>query len=138
MKVTKLIREYVAEQITAKYPETEAEKQYTKEIKIIEDKVQELNEKLKNYALDLCEQANKDLGIDDWARDDHIHLYSPTRYLLSSGWNNPYAKSLNSLKNNRDKKISDTIKNILVNLELGATKAELDEMLKNLGEEKKN
>lgn len=136
MKVTRLIREYVAEPVMAKYPETEDEKQYTKEIKIIEDKVQELNEKVKDYALDLCEQANKDLGIDNWAIDDHIHLYSPTKYLLSSGWNNPYVKSLNSLKEERTKKINDTIKNILVNLELGATKAELDEMLKNLGEDK--
>lgn len=135
MKVTKLIREYVAEQVAAKYPETEAEKRYAKEIKIIEDKVQELNEKLKNYALDLCEQANKDLGIEDWAIDDHIHLYCPTRHLLSSGWNSPYAKSLNSLKSERTKKISEAVKNILVNLELGATKAELDEMLKKLGEE---
>ena len=135
MKVTRLIREYVAEQVAAKYPETEAEKQYIKEIKIIEDKVQELNEKLKDYALDLCEQANKDLGIDDWAADDHVHLYSPTRYLLSSGWNNPYKKSLNSLKDERTKKINNAIKDILVNLELGATKAELDMMLRKLGEE---
>lgn len=134
MKVTRLIREYVAEQVAAKYPETEAEKQYTKEIKIIEDKVQELNEKIKDYALDLCEQANKDLGIDDWAIDDHVHLYSPTRYLLSSGWNNPYIRSLNSLKEERTKKINNAIKDILVNLELGATKAELDMMLRKLGE----
>lgn len=134
MKVTRLIKEYVAEQVAAKYPETEAEKQYTKEIKIIEDKVQELNEKIKDYALDLCEQANKDLGIDDWAIDDHVHLYSPTRYLLSSGWNNPYIRSLNSLKEERTKKINNAIKDILVNLELGATKAELDMMLRKLGE----
>lgn len=134
MKVTRLIKEYVAEQVTAKYPETEAEKQYIKEIKIIEDKVQELNEKIKDYALDLCEQANKDLGIDDWAIDDHVHLYSPTRYLLSSGWNNPYIRSLNSLKEERTKKINNAIKDILVNLELGATKAELDMMLRKLGE----
>lgn len=134
MKVTRLIKEYVAEQVMTKYPETEAEKQYTKEIKIIENKVQELNEKLKDYALDLCEQANKDLGIEDWAIDENVHLYSPTRYLISSGWNNPYVKSLNSLKNERKEKINNTIKDILVNLELGATKAELDEMLKKLEE----
>lgn len=32
MKVTKLIREYVAEQVTAKYPETESEKLYKEKV----------------------------------------------------------------------------------------------------------
>lgn len=136
MKVTKLIREYVAEQVAAKYPETEAEKQYTKEIKIIEDKVQELNKKIKDYALDLCEQANKDLGIDVWAdKNDKIHLSSCSWVVSCGSYNNPYETNRRTLRDERTKKINNAIKNILVNLELGATKAELDEMLKKLGEE---
>ena len=134
MKVTKLIREYVAEQVAAKYPETETEKQYTKEIKAIEDKVQEVNSKIKDYALSLCEQANKDLGIEDWDKNDRI---SSARYGYSAsyGYNNPYDKSRRSLREERTKKINNAIKDILVNLELGATKAELDMMLRKLGEE---
>lgn len=138
MKVTRLIKEYVAEQVIAKYPETEDEKLYQEKFNKIQDKIKELEEKIKNYAAVLCEEANKEFGIEDWEEDDKIHLYDSRRTILSSGWNNPYIKERNTLKNNRDKKISDTIKNILVNLELGATKAELDEMLKKLGKEKKN
>lgn len=137
MKVTKLIREYVAEQVMAKYPETEAEKLYQEKLNEIQNKTDELNNQIKEYALKLCQQANKDLGIDIWAdKNDKIHL--PCRYsLIASGsYNNPYAIHLRTLKNERNKKIDDTIKNILVSLELGATKAELDEMLKNLGEDK--
>ena len=132
MKITRLIKEYVAEQVIAKYPETEDEKLYQEKFNKIQDKIKELEEKIKNYAAVLCEEANKEFGIEDWEEDDKIHLYDSRRTILSSGWNNPYIKERNTLKNNRDKKISDTIKNILVNLELGATKAELDEMLKNL------
>lgn len=135
MKVTRLIKEYVAEQVTAKYPETEDEKLYKEKLDKIQDKIEELEEKIKSYAAVLCEEANKEFGIEDWEEDDKIHLYDSRRTILSSGWNNPYIKECSTLKNDRNKKISDTIKNILVNLELGATKAELDEMLKKLGEE---
>lgn len=137
MKVTRLIKEYVAEQVTAKYPETEAEKQYKEKLDKIENKVNELNIQIKQYALKLCKQANEDLGIDVWAdKNDKIHLTSYCCIIASGSYNNPYAINLQILKNDRNKKISDTIKNILVNLELGATKAELDMMLKNLGEDK--
>ena len=136
MKVTRLIKEYVAEQVTAKYPETEDEKLYKEKLDKIQDKIKELEEKIKSYAAALCEEANKELGIEDWEEDDKIHLYDSRRTILSSGWNNPYTKKRSTLQNDRNKKISDTIKNILVNLELGATKAELDMMLKNLGEDK--
>jgi len=97
----------------------------------------EVYEKLKDYALDLCEQANKDLGIEDWAIADHIHLspYGGTSISYNS-CNNDYAISRRTLQNERTEKINEAVKNILVNLELGATKAELDEMLKKLGEDK--
>ena len=137
MKVTKLIREYVAEQVMAKYPETEGEKLYREKLDEIQNKIDELNNQIKEYALKLCQQANEDLGIDAWAdKNDKIHLSSCYCIASSGSYNNPYATNLRTLKNDRNKKINDTIKNILVNLELGATKAELDEMLKNLGEDK--
>nr|DAN88186.1 MAG TPA: hypothetical protein [Caudoviricetes sp.] len=137
MKVTKLIREYVAEQVTAKYPETEGEKLYREKLDEIQNKTDELNNQIKEYALKLCQQANEDLGIDAWVdKNDKIHLSSCYCIASSGSYNNPYATNLRTLKNDRNKKINDTIKNILVNLELGATKAELDEMLKNLGEDK--
>lgn len=136
MKVTRLIKEYVAEQVTAKYLETEDEKLYKEKLDKIQDKIKELEEKIKSYAAALCEEANKELGIEDWEEDDKIHLYDSRRTILSSGWNNPYTKKRSTLQNDRNKKISDTIKNILVNLELGATKAELDMMLNNLREDK--
>ena len=137
MKVTKLIREYVAEQVAAKYPETEDEKLYKEKLDKIENKVNELNNQIKQYALKLCKQANEDLGIDVWAdKNDKIHLTNCYCIIASGSYNSPYTINLRTLKNERNKKINDTIKNILVNLELGATKAELDEMLKNLGEDK--
>ena len=137
MKVTRLIKEYVAEQVTAKYPETEDEKLYQEKLDKIQNKTDELNKQIKEYSLKLCKQANEDLGIDVWAdKNDKIHLSSCYCIASSGSYNNPYATNLRTLKNERNKKINDTIKNILVNLELGATKAELDEMLKNLGEDK--
>lgn len=137
MKVTKLIKEYVAEQVMAKYPETEGEKLYQEKLDEIQNKTDELNNQIKEYASKLCQQANEDLGIDAWTdKNDKIHLSSCYNVVLSGSYNNPYATNLRTLKNERNKKINDTIKNILVNLELGATKAELDEMLKNLGEDK--
>lgn len=136
MKVTKLIREYVAEQVTAKYPETEAEKQYQEKLDKIQNKTDELNNQIKEYSLKLCKQANEDLGIEVWAdKNDKIHLSSCYCIASSGSYNNPYAINLRSLKEERTKKINKAIKDILVNLELGATKAELDMMLRKLGEE---
>ena len=133
MKVTKLIREYVAEQVAVKYPETEDEKLYKEKLDKIQNKTDELNKQIKEYSLKLCKQANEDLGIDVWVdKNDKIHLSSCYCIASSGSYNNPYAIKLRTLQNARTKKINDTIKNILVNLELGATKAELDEMLKNL------
>lgn len=136
MKVTKLIREYVAEQVTAKYPETEAEKLYQEKLDKIQNKTDELNNQIKEYSLKLCKQANEDLGIEVWAdKNDKIHLSSCYNVASSGSYNNPYAINLRSLKEERTKKINKAIKDILVNLELGATKAELDMMLRKLGEE---
>lgn len=135
MKVTKLIKEYVAEQVTAKYPETDAEKQYQEKLDKIQNKVDELNNQIKEYGLKLCKQANEDLGINVWAdKNDKIHLSSYYCVASSGSYNNPYATNLRTLKEDRTKKINNAIKNILINLELGATKAELDMMLRKLGE----
>lgn len=133
MKVTKLIREYVAEQVTAKYPETEAEKRYAENLDEIQNTIKELQEIIKDYSLKLCEQANIELEIDDWDKNDKIYSFDPI--LTYGGYNSPYARALNEKRNERKEKINKAIKDILINLELGATKAELDEMLKKLGEE---
>ena len=63
MKVTKLIREYVAEQVMAKYPETEAEKLYQKKLDEIQNKTDELNKQVKEYGLKLCKQANEKTSV---------------------------------------------------------------------------
>lgn len=133
MRVTKVIREYITEQVKAKFPITEEEKFYQEFSKIANKKAEELQEKIKNYKKELAKQANKELGIEDWENDDGLH-FSTSYNIPVMGYNNPYIQKARKAEQERKEKINKVIKDIIVTLELGGTKADLDKMLAEVGE----
>ena len=129
MRVTKIIREYVEETINGIYdPIIEnCAKDYSEK----KNEVEEILEKMVNEFDTAAKKVIKEHGftINSWNGEKRQII----NYACYFG-NKEYeliADKRNELRDEKRRKIQD----ILVNLELGGTKAELDEMLKKIREE---
>ena len=129
MRVTKIIREYVEEAVNEIYnPLIEnCSKDYSKKKNEVEDILKKMVDEFNVAAKGVIKEHG--FTIDSWCGEEkHIISYS-------CNFGNKEYKSVadkrNELRDEKRRKIQD----ILVNLELGGTKAELDEMLKNIREE---
>ena len=136
MKVTKIIREYVEEKINAKYQPLikEVEGKYSDEIEEYKNTVNSVADKLEVYARQEFRKALAKYytpeGLDNLLPPD---THNRNRYLVST----PYSynahtnyvimrdEELATLRAKRDK----AIKNVLIGLELGGTKKDLDRLL---------
>ena len=124
MRVTKLIREYVEKSVNAVYEP---------KIKAIGVEYQERKETLNKQLDDLVEQADAsakkmiaDAGFElRYNRDCFIQSYGSVCIKKLEDENNAKRNALHA-------EMREKINDILLNLELGATRAELDEMIKNL------
>ena len=124
MRVTKLIREYVEKNVNAVYEP---------KIKAIGGEYQERKETLNKQLDDLVEQADAsakkmiaDAGFElRYNRDCFIQSYGSVCIKKLEDENNAKRNALHA-------EMREKINDILLNLELGATRAELDEMIKNL------
>lgn len=134
MKVTKIVREFVEEEVNKKYPMPELDKvavaQLDKEIsetksRILKEAGEFLFKKMKEAGLQLAEDV-VGIKIDHW-----IGCSEQGRTYYNCVINNlqkAYDDACRIIKAKRERAIKD----ILVSLELGGTKKELMEMLANL------
>lgn len=130
MRVTKTIREYIEKQVKTIMPKSSPEEEiYQSEHQKVQDFCNSATETLKAYASELiaefCEENDFHL-TDGWSLKPSLHLTIREYGQLPS-----YAKSYEAQRA-REKTTKDAIENIIVTLELGGTKAELEEMLNNL------
>ena len=126
MRVTKLIREYVEKSVKAVYEP---------KIKAVGTEYQARKEALKEQLEAFVEQA--DASAKKMIADAGFELrYNRSYYLQSYGEVCIQAlEDENRAKRNAlDTEMREKINDILLNLELGATRAELDEMIKNLAQ----
>lgn len=124
MRVTKLIREYVEKSVKAVYEP---------KIKAIGVEYQVRKKILNKQLDDLMEQA--DASARKMIADAGFEIrYGCNYFIQSSG--EVYIKELEDENNAKRSalyaEMREKIDDILLNLELGATRAELDEMIKNL------
>lgn len=129
MRVTKIIREYVEETINGIYDPIigNCSKDYSEK----QNEVEEILEKMVNEFDVAAKKVIKEHGftINSWyGKEQHIIGYTCN---FGDEEFKSVADKRNELRDEKRRKIQD----ILVNLELGGTKAELDEMLKNIREE---
>ena len=129
MRVTKIIREYVEEAVNGIYdPIIEnCSKDYSEK----KNEVAEILEKMVNELDTTAKKVINEHGftINSWyGKEQHIVGYTCN---FGDKEFKSVADKRNELRDEKRRKIQD----ILVNLELGGTKAELDEMLKNIREE---
>ena len=129
MRVTKIIREYVEETVNEIYDPIigNCSKNYSEK----KNEVEEILEKMVDEFNAAAKKVIKEHGftIDSWDGEEK-HIISYTCNFGKKEYKS-IADKRNELRDEKRRKIQD----ILVNLELGGTKAELDEMLKNIREE---
>lgn len=130
MRVTKTIKEYIEKRVKAIMPTTTPEEEaYETERRCYEDFRKRAEEKLKAYASELIAEFYEESGIAP----------NETFKIKPNGWMGinyegqlPSCAKANCAKNKRVKETNEAIENIIVTLELGGTRAELEEMLNNL------
>ena len=129
MRVTKIIREYVEETVNGIYDPIigNCSKDYSKKKNEVEDILEKMVDEFDAAAKKVIKEHG--FTIDSWnGEEKHIINYTCNFGKKEYG---SIVDKRNELRDEKRRKIQD----ILVNLELGGTKAELDEMLKNIREE---
>jgi hypothetical protein len=123
MRVTKLIREYVEKTIATKLPYGEPTQVNHEACAKMETLRQQVNAQVVEYATKLCEEANQELP-----EGFTISLYGHTP-ITKTNYGAPLQKAaIEHEKEIRDRR-AEAIESILVELELGATKADLERLI---------
>lgn len=123
MRVTKLIREYVEKTIATKMPYGEPTQANHEACAKMETLRKQVNEQVVEYATKLCEEANTQLP-----EGFTISLYGHTP-ITKTNYGAPLQKAaIDHEKEIRDRR-AEAIESILVELELGATKADLERLI---------
>lgn len=124
MRVTKIIREYVEKTINAKLVYGEPTERLHEARKALDDAEQEIERKVEEYAKKLVEEANA-----NQPEGFKIYLSDTYSYVRTSHYNAPIAKAAAKHEREIREKRAQAIENILVELELGATKADLERLI---------
>ena len=122
MRVTKLIRDYVEKTIEAKIPYGEPVQAYKREAKALSDLRDQLEEKVDAYVKEL-------LASVDNLPEGFTITKSHNCVFNSSSWNSPMHIASNAEERRTREKRQAAVENILVELELGATKADLERLI---------
>lgn len=131
MRVTKLIREYVAKKVNEAYPKSKAEILWEEKSNKVNEAITKANDLVEAYAKKIGEEINFEFDLDEGYK---IKAFEGRNWFSTSYYsdNEDYQASRKA-KDKRQNKIAETIEEILINLELGGTKADLDEMLAKVG-----
>lgn len=122
MRVTKIIREYVEKTVTAKMPYGAPMEEYQAANKELNDLCDRLEKQVEAYADELLN------GIDNLPEGFTIKRTNYA-FFSASSWNSPmHCASNTHQKEIRDKRAA-AIERILLELELGATKADLERLI---------
>ena len=124
MRVTKLIREYVEKSVKAIYePKIEAVgEEYQTRKKALEEQLETFVKQADVSARKIIADAGFEIRYN---RDCFVQSYGSVCIKKLEDENNAKRNALHA-------EMREKINDILLNLELGATRAELDEMIKNL------
>lgn len=123
MRVTKIIREYVEKTITAKMPYGEPTAEYKAACSKMNELQTEVNHKVTEYAKKLCEEATAQLP-----EGFYVNLRSNFP-ITSNSYNSPLQCAAVSHERAMREKRAGAIESILLELELGATKADLERLI---------
>lgn len=125
MRVSKAVRDYIEKQVWAKYPKTENEIKAEEISKMVSKAREEQRELIKKAKKEIADSIVAKYGLTE----EMGHQQSDCQNYEFSTWNSPIEMKANTDKENRRKVVSQKIEDIIVTLELGGTKADLEKML---------
>lgn len=124
MRVSKAVRDYIEKQVASKFPKTE--------IELYQEQQEQIANKMNQEYQDRVEKAKAEI-ITSLAQEYKIHeeeIAIRNNYgNVFSTFNTPAAMKANTAKCERQKTIRSKIEDIIVTLELGGTKTDLEKML---------
>lgn len=123
MRVTKIIREYVEKTIIAKMPYGAPTAEYKAACSKMNELHTEVNDKVVAYAKKLCEEATAQLPEGFYVK---LHSQVP---ITTSSYNSPLQCAAGNHERAVREKRAEAIESILLELELGATKADLERLI---------
>ena len=129
MKVTKLIREYVEKTIDACYPEPDSVKSLREQCNKASNALTEMNDMIIAYANSILPEIKEKYNVPD---DFNLHVRLGINYAEFSSWNTQLKLKADEDKRKTDKAKQQKRDEILLSLELGANKSDLDNMIKQL------
>ena len=133
MKMTKLIREYITDEITKKYQPLldAANTKYDLESgkNVLKETTKEISEYAKQLYRERLAPYYEEKDLDDLLDDYQVN--TPNSYRVEPAANKKYREEISRLKATRDKAIRD----VMLTMELGGTKADLDKMLSEINPE---
>ena len=132
MRVTKLIREYVVKKVNESYPKSAEELAWEEQTKKMNEAITEGCELVLEYQKKIVEELNAKYGFD---KDYCLSVYDHYNTVRSNNYGGDCSlyNASRKARDERQQKIAEKIEEILLTLELGGSKADLDEMLANIG-----
>ena len=130
MRVTKKVENYIREQVKAKVmPKYEAEKAESKRILNLKNDIESrASEAARQAAIAVFNEAKKYGDIFEVDEDSILKSYlSCYRPITIKGFN--YIESIHNWESRYAEEVNKIVDNIIVTLELGGNKADLDRML---------
>ena len=125
MRVSKAVKDYIEKQVCAKYPKSENELKAEQVKELINKANQEMTERIDKAKKEISNQIIAKYGLTEemGKQNNQYHDYQ------FSSWDSPLEIKACTDRENRRKAINEKIENIIVTLELGGTKADLEKML---------
>lgn len=124
MRVSKTVREYIEEQVASKFPKTENELQYEQNEQIANAMNKEYLAEMEKAKVSVIASLREKYGVTD-----DIVVTRPNYGNVFSTFSTKARDKADLDKQARQKAINEKIKGIIVSLELGGTKEDLESML---------
>lgn len=129
MRVSKVVREYIEKQVNARYPKTENELKAEQVRDLVNKANQEITELIDTAKREISNQVIAKYGLTEEMGKQEEKSYQDYKF---NTWNSPIEIKANTDKQNRRQAVSQKIEDIIVTLELGGTKADLEKMLEEI------
>ena len=134
MRVTKKVENYIREQVKAKImPKYEAEKAESKRIKDLQSDIQNrATEAARQAALAVLEEAKEHADVLEYHEAETEEMCLTRLAYIISLKDSIYISSVHKWSRRMEDEVNKTVDDIIVTLELGGNKADLDRMLSEL------
>ena len=125
MRVSKTVREYIEKQVASKFAKTENELEYEQICSVANIANNEYHQLMKQASEEITKQLIAKHNItEDMVEEKSCYSYSPF-----GTWRNKLRELADQDRRERQQEQAKKVNDIIVTLELGGTKADLEKML---------